>query len=126
MTQSIFERYGGFSAVSRVVSDFYRRVIDSPILGDYFRGVDMRTLIDHQTKFIATLMGGPASYTNEHLARVHARLGITDQAFNEVTILMRETLEDFEFDQTDISAVHAEMMSRRPFIVAEQLGARPT
>jgi hemoglobin len=126
LAQSIFERYGGFSAVSRVVSDFYRRVIDSPVVGDYFRGVDMRSLIDHQTKFIATLMGGPASYTNEHLARVHAHLGITDQAFNEITILMRETLEDFEFDQTDISAVHAEMMSRRPFIVVEQLGARPT
>jgi hemoglobin len=126
LAQSIFERYGGFSAVSRVVSDFYRRVIDSPALSDYFRGVDMRNLIDHQTKFIATLMGGPASYTNEHLARVHAHLGITDQAFNEITILMRETLEDFEFDQTDISAVHAEMISRRPFIVAEQLGARPT
>jgi hemoglobin len=122
MAQSMFERYGGFSAVSRVVSDFYRRVIDSPVLVDYFDGVDMRTLIDHQTKFIATLMGGPASYTNEHLTRVHAHLGITETAFSEMTALMRDTLEDFEFDQTDISVVHAEIMARKPYVVIEPPG----
>lgn len=108
--------------VSRVVSDFYRRVVGSSILADYFRGVDMRTLIDHQTKFIATLMGGPASYTNEHLARVHAHIGVTDSAFGEMTTLMRETLEDFDFDQTDISAVHAEIMARKPYIVLDGSG----
>lgn len=122
MVQSIFERYGGFSSVSRVVSDFYRRVIDSPVLADYFDGIDMRTLIDHQTKFVATLMGGPASFTDEHLARVHAHLGITDQAFNEMTTLLRETLEDFDYDQTDISHVHGAIMARRPYVVA---GSQP-
>lgn len=80
----------------------------------------MRTLIDHQTKFIATLMGGPASFTDEHIARVHAHLGITDQAFDEMTTLLRETLEDFDFDQTDISAVHGEITARRPYVVVDR------
>ncbi len=32
----------------------------------------MPKLIDHQTRFISFLMGGPASYTDEHIAHVHA------------------------------------------------------
>lgn len=100
-----------------MVSEFYRRVIDSDVLADYFDGIDMRTLIDHQTKFIATLMGGPASFTNEHLARVHAHLGVTETAFSEMAMLMRETMEDLHFEDTDIAAVHAEIVARKPFIV---------
>lgn len=117
MSLSIFERYGGFAVVSKVVSDFYRRVTDSPILAEYFDGIDMRRLIDHQTKFIAQLMGGPASFTNEHLARVHSHLGVTERAFKEMTVLLRETLEDFEFEESDISIVHGEVLARKPFVV---------
>jgi len=117
MAQSIFERYGGFASVSRIVSEFYRKVVDSDVLADYFDGIDMRTLIDHQTKFIAQLMGGPASFTDEHIARVHSHLGITDHAFTEMTTLLRETLEDFDFDETDISVVHGEVLARKPYVV---------
>jgi hemoglobin len=120
--RTIFERYGGFASVSRVVSDFYGAVLGSPTLSPYFAQTDMRTQIDHQTKFVASLMGGPASYTNEHLARVHARLNITDAAFDEISTLMRETLEDHDFDESDISVVMSGISQRRPFIVA---GASP-
>lgn len=118
MAETIFERYGGFAQVSRVVSSFYDRVLDSVVLEPYFVNIDMRRLIDHQTKFIASLMGGPASFTNEHLGRVHARLRITDEAFDEMALLLRETLEDFDFDETDIATVHGGVTSRRTFIVA--------
>jgi hemoglobin len=57
----MLERYGGFPTLSRIVMDFYDRVIDSDVLGPFFEDVDMRRLVDHQTKFVAWLMGGPAS-----------------------------------------------------------------
>jgi hemoglobin len=80
----------------------------------------MKRLIDHQTKFIAAMMGGPASYTNEHLERVHANLGITEEAFMESMYMMRETLEDFNFADEDIRAVENEMMDRKNFVVARR------
>ena len=116
--KSIFERYGGFSKVSRVVMSFYDRVVDSPVTRPYFANTDMKRLIDHQTKFIASLMGGPASYTNEHLDRVHARLYITEQAFMEAMALLKETLEDFNFEEEDVQLVGDEMMSRKNHIVS--------
>lgn len=117
MASSIFDRYGGFAKVSLAVSEFYRHVLASPKLAPYFDGIDMRRLMDHQTKFFAALMGGPASYTDEHLARVHAPLKIDDSTFDEMAGLLRETLEDLDYDETDISAVYAAFVARRPFLV---------
>jgi hemoglobin len=114
----VFVRYGGFASVSRVVSDFYGRMMESDIMRPYFVDVDMARLIDHQTKFFASMMGGPASFSDEHLERVHAHLGITDPAFQELGLLLRETLEDHDFDESDIALVMSEVMARRPVIVA--------
>jgi hemoglobin len=118
MRQSIFERYGGFAKVSRVVSTFYDKILESPVTAAYFAHTDMRQLIDHQTRFIATLMGGPASYTDDHLERVHARHGITPAAFDEALLLLREALEDHDFAEDDIQAVLDVMRARRHVIVA--------
>jgi len=118
MKRTIFERYGGFGKVSRLVSSFYDRVLDSPVTARYFAHTDMRRLIDHQTKFIAYLMGGPASFTNDHLERVHAHLGITDEAFNTILNLLVETLEDFEYDDEDIRTIEDEFSNRKHLIVS--------
>jgi len=120
MRQTIFERYGGFSAVSKVVIRFYDKILDSPVTSQYFSGIDMKRLIDHQTKFFAALMGGPASYTNDHLEKVHVRLGITEVAFMEALTLMEDTLEEFDFLDEDIQLVQDEMMNRKNYIIAKK------
>lgn len=117
MARTIFERYGGFAAVSRIVLDFYDRMLDSDVVGPYFDGVDMRRLIDHQTKFMATVMGGPASYTNETLRQVHAHLAIQRPALDEMIRILAETLEDAGFEAADVDAVVAEIESRAPWIL---------
>lgn len=118
MASTIFERYGGFASVSRIVSAFYDKALDSPVLCPYFEGIDMRRLIDHQTKFIASLMGGPASYSDIELERLHAHLNITDAAFNEMAMLLKETLEDFDLEDRDVDAVAREIIDRKRFIVS--------
>jgi hemoglobin len=120
MRQTIFERYGGFTRVSRVVISFYDKILDSPVTSPYFSGIDMKRLIDHQTKFFAALMGGLASYTNDHLERVHARLGITEAAFKEALLLMKDTLEEFNFQEEDLQQVVDEMMGCKNYIVAKK------
>lgn len=125
MTRSVLDRYGGFPFLSRVVMAFYDKVLDSDVLAPFFEDVDMRRLIDHQTKFIAFLMGGPASYTNEHLAHTHARLGIDRRAFDVMVATMRETLEDFEMDEGDVATVVNELRARAPWVIAAPGGGVP-
>jgi hemoglobin len=117
LRETIFDRYGGFATVSRIVGDFYDQALNSPILGPFFIGVDTKTLIDHQTKFVASMMGGPASFSNEHLDRVHRQLGIDDPAFEEMVLVFRDTLEDHEIEEGDIAEVLGEIQARRMFIV---------
>lgn len=117
MKRTIFEKYGGFSNISRVVMSFYDKMLDSSVISPFFVGIDMKRLIDHQTKFIATVMGGPASYTKEQIGRVHLHLRITEPAFEESLELLRETLEDFDFQDDDIDQVIDEMNSYRHEIV---------
>lgn len=120
MKSTIFQKYGGFASVSKVVMSFYDKMLDSPVTSPYFASTNMKRLIDHQTKFIAQIMGGPASYTDEQLERVHAHLGITEVAFIEAMELITETLEDFDFADEDIRHVQSEMMDRKNFIVAKR------
>ena len=68
MTRTIFERYGGFASISKVVSAFYDQMLDSEDTARFFEGIDMRRLIDHQTKFISTLT---VSYTHLTLPTNH-------------------------------------------------------
>jgi len=117
MSASLFEHYGGFAKISRVVSEFYDRMLDSPNMARFFENTNMRRQVDHQTKFIASLMGGPASFSDEALERAHARLGIDQAAFEEMLAILCETLEDFEFDDSDIKTVAAEMRSRSRYVI---------
>ena len=115
---SMFERYGGFASVSKIVMAFYDKALDSDVIGDYFEDVDIKTLIDHQTKFIAQVMGGPANYSNEALQAVHAKHHIDQAAFDEMTTLLRETLEEFELDPADIDLIMDDVSGRASFIIS--------
>jgi hemoglobin len=115
--QTIYERNGGFPKVRKVVSDFYDRVLDSELIAHHFERVDIKRLIDHQTHFISFLMGGPASYSDDHLERVHQRQAITSAEFAEMVALLRETLEDYSFSAEDIAAIERELRRRESIIV---------
>jgi hemoglobin len=65
-------------------------------------------------------MGGPASYSDDALRRVHADLNITHGDFVEAADLLAETLEDFNFEPDDVSYVRRQVMDREPFIVSRK------
>lgn len=115
--RSLFEQYGGFSKVSKVVMSFYDTLLDSDEIGPFFDDVDMPKMVDHQTKFIAMLLGGPASYTDNQLRQLHTHLDINDSHFDELKVVLHDTLESHSFQADHIEIVLAEFESRRKHIV---------
>lgn len=115
---TLFDKYGGFAAVSKVVMAFYDRILDSDQVGDYFEDVDMKKLIDHQTKFVASILGGPASFSDDMLKRVHAKYEISREDFDEVARLMRETLTEFGVEHDDVETVMIAIESKSPVIIS--------
>ncbi len=115
--QSLFDKYGGITAIRRVIMDFYERVLDNDVVGPFFETVDLAHLIDHQTKFFAMALGGPAEFSLDRLARAHAHLGITHAEFDEVAVILRETLDGAGFAPADRDAVLEAVEARRSNIV---------
>ena len=117
MSKSLYDELGGFSAVRKLVSDFYDRVLEEDDLAPFFKDTDMANLIDHQTKFWTTLLGGPASYTDEQLKNIHAKMGIEDQHFDLILDLAVETLEDHDVDSQHIDNIAEQLKGYRPCVV---------
>lgn len=116
---TLFEKYGGFATVSKIVRAFYQDLTSHPRLKVYFEHIDMATLIDHQTKFISHALGGPAEYTGRSLAASHQGLRISQEDFDDVAEILQENLEDAGMSDEDIAAVMAIVGSTRAHIVEE-------
>jgi hemoglobin len=120
MPQSLYEKYGGFSVISRVVMTFYELALESDQIGDYFADVDMARLIDHQTKFISSLLGGPASFSDERLAVVHRPLSISDSEFDEMGVLLGQALEQHGMSPPDVATSLSAIEAKRNIIVTRR------
>ena len=116
MEKSLFERYGGFSVVSKIVLDLYDRLLDDDDVGPFFDEVDMARIVDHQTKFVSALMGGPASYTDEQIKIMHKHLTITDEHFDKLETILRATLDDHGVASEDQETIIGAFEARRNLV----------
>lgn len=122
MSKTLFEHYGGFAKVSRIVLDFYEQVLDDDTVGPFFEDVEMRRLMDHQTKFVSSLLGGPASYSDQRLAEIHAHLAIRDEHFDRIVALLGDALRTHGVAPDHVALVADEFERRRPLIVTHRAG----
>lgn len=120
---TLYARLGGPPAVARLVFDFYDRVLRSERLAPFFDGVDMARLVDHQAKFIAAAMGGPAAQSPAVLREAHAGLGVTAEDFAEMVALLDETLTAHGLTAADRAQVLAVVHAHRGVIVSEREAA---
>ncbi len=95
----------------------YDRVLASDRLGPFFRGCDMRRIMEHQAKYISSVMGGPASYTDAQLRDLHVHVSITADDFDEMLGHFRAALEEKEFTAEDTETVMRRLAGLRRVIV---------
>ena len=118
MTQSLFDKYGGFETFSSVVSNFYQKVLDSEDLSPYFEGIKMERLMSHQTNFISLALGGPNKYEGRDLVEAHGKFNISEIHFLEVVDLLEEALEEAGVETQDVATIHAIVMTLKDQIVS--------
>ena len=118
MGQTIYEKYGGFKTISRIVMTFYEMALDSDEIGGFFEDIDMPRLIDHQTKFVSSLVGGPASFSDEQIEAVHRNLNISHSDFDEMAELFGQALSMHGMSDGDVKTALAAIEGKRAIIVA--------
>nr|WP_217359396.1 group 1 truncated hemoglobin [Ruegeria arenilitoris] len=116
--QTIYERYGGFKTISRIVMTFYEMALESDQIGGHFEDIEMPRLIDHQTKFVSSLVGGPASFSDDRIEAVHRNLNISHADFDEMAELFAEALSMHGMRDDHIKIALQAIESKRAIIVA--------
>ena len=118
MKQTLFDKYGGVPVVTRIVRDFYKRVMRRPNLRRYFEEVPLERLIHHQIRFVSMAMGKPPlNYSDAGLHAAHAPHGITHASFELMISLFIDALVAESVDPDDIEQIANVLRSRMDVIV---------
>jgi len=118
-SKSIYADIGGREAVEAVISDFYDRVFDDPVLEPYFEGVDREALYAHQVQFISAVAGGPVSYEGADMRAAHEGMGITEEAFGRVATYLGEALSENGVAEGNVEAILKEVGALEPDVVGQ-------
>ena len=89
-----YTRLGGTLAFEALVEELDRRILQDERLRAYFDGVSLERLQGHQRSFLAMAFGGPPGYLGRTVEAAHARLDVTDEAFDRVMDHLIATLVD--------------------------------
>ena len=120
MSQTLFDKYGGVPVVTRIVRDFYKRVMRRPNLRRYFEEVPLERLIHHQIRFVSMAMGKPPlNYSDAGLHAAHASKGITKASFDLMIALFIDALAEEEIEADDIKRIVSVLRARQNVVVTK-------
>jgi truncated hemoglobin YjbI len=82
--RSLYDQLGGAPTVEIAVDKFYMRVLSDDQLAEFFEGVNMTKLKQHQKNFITLALGGPNEYKGKDMRKAHEHLKVSDKHFDLV------------------------------------------
>ena len=120
MGKSLYERLGGYEAISAVVDDFAAKLFDDPVVGKRFFGMgdDTREGFRQKNKnLVCNVTGGPCQVISRPAGVVHGGMGIKASEFNIVAQHLVDTLNKFKVPEKEHQELMAIIASLRPDIV---------
>ena len=120
MEKSLYERLGGYDAVSAVVDDFAGKLFIDPVVGARFFGMsdDSREGFRQKNKnLVCAATGGPCKIISRSAATTHDGLGIKASEFAIVAQHLVDTLNKFNVPKKEHDELMAIIASLRPDIV---------
>jgi hemoglobin len=118
--KSLYERLGGYDAISAVANELLPRLQADSGLGRFWdhRGEDgvsreKQFLID----FLCSSAGGPVLYTGRDMETSHRGMAITEGDWSAFLGHLKATLDSFNVPQRESSEVVAFIESTKPDIV---------
>ena len=118
-TRTLYERLGGYDAISTVADDLLPRLIEDSKLGRFWahRGADgvareKQLLID----FLGASAGGPVYYTGRDMALTHMGMGINEGDWAVFIGHVETTLSDLKVPKPETNEVLSFIGSLKPEI----------
>jgi len=120
--KSLYERLGGYEAISAVVNDFAGKLFTDPQVGSFFKGMGTDTrksFIQKNINLVCNVTGGPCKIISRPAKTVHAGLGITEADFNVVVNHLVDTLDKFKVPAKEKEELLAIIGTLKPDIVEQ-------
>jgi hemoglobin len=118
--KSLYERLGGYGAISAVVNDFAGKLFTDPKVGAFFKGMGTDTrksFIQKNINLVCNVTGGPCKVISRPAKTVHSGLGITEADFNVVVNHLVGTLNKFKVPAKEKQELLAIIGTLKPDIV---------
>lgn len=122
--RSLYERLGGYDAISSVVDVFLTKVWEDPVVGRFFVGMGTDTrnqLKQKNTNLMCASTGGPCKIINRPLDQTHVGLGITDKEFDIVAGHLCTTLKEFKVPQKEYDELMTKVGGLRDYVVEARI-----
>ncbi|GAA4834010.1 group 1 truncated hemoglobin [Paenibacillus vulneris] len=105
MTTTLYEQLGGEDAISKVVDEFYNRILADDSINSFFTKTDMEKQRRHQAKFISFALGGPNQYSGKSMEKAHEGMNLQPEHFNAVVGHLHDALAHFGVGEEKIDEV---------------------
>ena len=122
--RSLYERLGGYDAISSVVDVFLVKVWEDPVVGRFFvgMGTDTRNQLRQKNKnLMCANTGGPCKKINRPLGEAHVGLGITDKEFDIVAGHLVTTLKEFKVPEKEFEELMTKVGGLRNYVVEARI-----
>jgi hemoglobin len=111
-TRTLYDRLGGYGAISAVVDDFVKNVAADKRINRFFANANIDRLKARLVEQICQGTGGPCVYTGRDMRSVHAGMGIRGKDFDALVQDLAKSLNKFKVparEQKQLVAILAPM-----------------
>jgi len=114
---TLYERLGGEPGVRKIVNDVLNKNLNNPLIGHYFKNIDMQKLKQSVFEFFSMGTGGPHQYTGRDMRVAHAGLNINEKDFQIANDDTLRALEENKIGEAEKSVVIAILNSMKGDII---------
>ena len=115
--RSLYDRLGGYGAISAVVDDFVGNVAADKRINKFFANANVPRLKARLVEQLCQASGGPCYYTGGDMKSVHAGMGIRNRDFNALVQDLGMSLNKFKVPKAEQKEIASVLLPMRKDIV---------
>lgn len=115
--RSLYDRLGGYGAISAVVDDFVANVAADRRINKFFGNANIPRLKARLVEQLCQASGGPCYYTGGDMKSVHAGMGVRNRDFNALVQDLGKSLNKFMVPKAEQKEIASVLLPMRKDIV---------
>lgn len=115
--RSLYDRLGGYNAISAVVDDFVANVAADKRINKFFAKANIPRLKARLVEQLCQASGGPCIYTGGDMKSVHAGMGVRNKDFDALVGDLVKSLNKFKVPAAEQKEIASVLLPMRKDIV---------